>query len=748
MANQYSFGEGAEGAARASAAAKAMSSGAATTGASFAVSGTGSGGKAGSKAVKNPDPAYAKTRDLTPAQYDTKVAQDVLAAGPMGQVQKDVTDEAGVTTTKIERPGQRDVALEEANRAKMLASGQLTAGANQTLAQQKVNLFTYGVEEPTWSAVDSSLPAEQKVTEQIKEVGGDMASTSAALAAQGLLPLPTPDYTKYKDYSSEISRSRAEAKTLYEDLKANTEEDFANRQMEQQIENRITTGSQSKQLARMGALGRSASAMGYMQSVQRNNQLKINELLTEKQSVLLQATNAYLAQDWTKLQGLINENTRVTDQLNDIQKWKLEDAIKTNDQVMEQSRFGWDSEDRALAKVTQLAESGLRIQDFSDEKYVAMANQMGVDPSDLEAIYTTIQDASMTKTEIERQTAIVDLRNKIPEGQSFVIGDNTYAGWKQDKPNISTNIVKNEKTGRTRMIIYNEDTGEVTERDLGYIQSGTPFYDDSGNVFYLDDDGNSTDVVKSIGKNDYTNPRLEAEFNNYWPTIGKIEQEFGVNGHSGIDISNKINSPITAMTAGTVSGIGYNSGYGNFIQVTDDASGKITQYSHLNAVEVTKGQPVTSGFQLGLMGNTGDVKTLHLKDGIEKWEEPTPEELIAGRGSHLHIETWYPKEGTGEGLSDKPTSQTEVEKKEDIKAISGQVDSIKGSDGYMDTDKYRQLREQVAKTAPTLLNWFDDTYAPKMVLNPKDPTAQKYFVNPVTSSANDDFEAFLNAPSE
>jgi hypothetical protein len=63
----------------------------------------------------------------------------------------------------------------------------------------------------------------------------------------------------------------------------------------------------------------------------------------------------------------------------------------------------------------------------------------------------------------------------------------------------------------------------------------------------------------------------------------------------------------------------------------------------------------------------------------------------------------------------------------DRQNIDNDLNSIKGADGFYDTAKYEQVRDNVAKNTPKLLSWFDSTYDPKIKLNPKDKTAQKYF---------------------
>jgi len=71
----------------------------------------------------------------------------------------------------------------------------------------------------------------------------------------------------------------------------------------------------------------------------------------------------------------------------------------------------------------------------------------------------------------------------------------------------------------------------------------------------------------------------------------------------------------------------------------------------------------------------------------------------------------------------------------DIANINNKMQTTRGSDGYYDTRKYLEIRNQVATQHPKLLDWFDDTYNPKIALNPYDPT------NPYKSQ---NFDTFYN----
>lgn len=95
-----------------------------------------------------------------------------------------------------------------------------------------------------------------------------------------------------------------------------------------------------------------------------------------------------------------------------------------------------------------------------------------------------------------------------------------------------------------------------------------------------------------------------------------------VNGHAAIDIAAPENTDVIAVSDGTVIECGFGdyengySGYGNFI-VVDHGSGITTQYSHLYASYVNKGDIVTAGQIIAGVGNTGNSTGNHLDFNIE-----------------------------------------------------------------------------------------------------------------------------------
>lgn len=97
-----------------------------------------------------------------------------------------------------------------------------------------------------------------------------------------------------------------------------------------------------------------------------------------------------------------------------------------------------------------------------------------------------------------------------------------------------------------------------------------------------------------------------------WPTTGhRITQYFSWR-HSGVDIANKIGTPIYAADDGVIITVGYNrGGYGNQI-VIDHGGGKTTRYGHLSAFSVNLGQKVSKGQYIAAMGSTGRSTGSHL----------------------------------------------------------------------------------------------------------------------------------------
>lgn len=87
--------------------------------------------------------------------------------------------------------------------------------------------------------------------------------------------------------------------------------------------------------------------------------------------------------------------------------------------------------------------------------------------------------------------------------------------------------------------------------------------------------------------------------------------------HTGIDLPKPYGTPVYATGNGVVISKGYDSGYGNFIEIKH-ASGFRSFYAHLSRVIVNVGDSVGITQQIGCVGTTGVSTGNHLHYEIRK----------------------------------------------------------------------------------------------------------------------------------
>lgn len=112
-----------------------------------------------------------------------------------------------------------------------------------------------------------------------------------------------------------------------------------------------------------------------------------------------------------------------------------------------------------------------------------------------------------------------------------------------------------------------------------------------------------------------------------WPTLSKvITSSFGYRTdpfkgssafHSGIDIAGDIGDPVLAAQDGEVITVDQKGARGKYI-VIKHSNGLETWYMHLHGMNVSTGEKVRKGQQIGMLGNTGRSTGPHLHFQVVK----------------------------------------------------------------------------------------------------------------------------------
>ncbi len=118
-----------------------------------------------------------------------------------------------------------------------------------------------------------------------------------------------------------------------------------------------------------------------------------------------------------------------------------------------------------------------------------------------------------------------------------------------------------------------------------------------------------------------------------WPLQGKIISNFGPkNGglyNDGINIQANEGDEVRSSEDGVIAYVGNElKGYGNLV-IVKHSGGWITAYAHLGKASVTRGQKISKGEKLGIVGSTGNVNSPQLYFGLRKGRDAVnPENYI------------------------------------------------------------------------------------------------------------------------
>lgn len=151
----------------------------------------------------------------------------------------------------------------------------------------------------------------------------------------------------------------------------------------------------------------------------------------------------------------------------------------------------------------------------------------------------------------------------------------------------------------------------------GKIIYAFPFEKDSlsGKIEYYDDQGRT--LKNFFLKTPIKFSRITSRFtmNRFHPV------QHTWKAHKGTDYAAPTGTPISTTASGVVEATGYTAGNGNFVKVKHNGTYS-TQYLHMSRILVRRGQRVTQGQKIGLVGSTGLASGPHVcyrfwKNGVQ-----------------------------------------------------------------------------------------------------------------------------------
>ena len=109
--------------------------------------------------------------------------------------------------------------------------------------------------------------------------------------------------------------------------------------------------------------------------------------------------------------------------------------------------------------------------------------------------------------------------------------------------------------------------------------------------------------------------------------------------HNGLDFKGPLGTPILAAADGKITSAGSQGGYGNIIEITH-ANGLLTRYAHLSGFNVSLGQKVERGVQIGRMGSTGRSTGSHLHFEVRlNGQAINPRKFLEANPDVLEVQT-------------------------------------------------------------------------------------------------------------
>ncbi|MFW5931977.1 MAG: peptidoglycan DD-metalloendopeptidase family protein [Desulfohalobiaceae bacterium] len=275
--------------------------------------------------------------------------------------------------------------------------------------------------------------------------------------------------------------------------------------------------------------------------------------------------------------------------------WRQQQQLRQNHKDLAELRMELDSSKRVFAEKLERREDRLQSLQQEVEQKDARLQDM---QQDLLYARQQLEDVREMELKVRDYLGLEQKKTKPGSDHSHQGGFGGYQEQFGDIPEQPVPDFGAKNQEQTQLVSYSLSQQDSMQEVLEYLQQRQKELDHLPSILPVDSEEFWISGEYGRRSNPYTS-----------------KKEF----HSALDIAAEWKTPLIAPAKGTVSKVGKNHVWGNYVRL-DHGNGIRTAYGHLHSVKVEEGQEVQRRDVLGLMGSTGRSTGTHvhykvLKDG-------------------------------------------------------------------------------------------------------------------------------------
>ena len=329
----------------------------------------------------------------------------------------------------------------------------------------------------------------------------------------------------------------------------------------------------------------------------------VNSEIEDKKEELEDVQNEK-SQAMTEVENLTTQISDYQSQIDD-----LDSQISELNAQIEESQKKVDEAQAQYDENKKLAEERLVVmQESGDTTYLDML-LTSESITDLISSYYLASELAQADTELlngleEERQALENAKTELENNKTEL--DN--AKKTKESASAQLQVLKNEKDTQVAQLSQEEKDLQAEIDELVSHEASI-----RNEIERMKEEYDKNNLGGSNSNND------TSSFGFGWPVSNnRIGTGYGVSGpywssgyHTGVDFPVGSGTPVYAVGDGQVFDTGYNSAYGNFVEIYH-GNNVYSFYAHASSVSVSKGQKVSKGQQIMLSGATGNVTGAHL----------------------------------------------------------------------------------------------------------------------------------------